>query len=88
MIPRLLSTASQKIEECLSEMDKGEEEQVWWWVLGLIIQELGFDCVLSRDLLAIQIEMSGVGNCLVLMGWVRTGTVHWRHQCIDVFTAS
>lgn len=37
----LLSTASQEIELCLSEMDKGEEEQVWQWVLGLTIQDLG-----------------------------------------------
>lgn len=56
--------------------------------MGFTIQEVGFERLLSRDLLAIQMEMSGVGSCLESMGWVRAGVVHWRHQCIDIFTAN
>lgn len=44
----------KKIEQCLTEMDELEEEQVRCWVLEFAIQYLGFEPVWSReDLLAI-----------------------------------
>lgn len=58
MILRLLATASQRIEQHLTEVEEPEEEKIWWWVLGFAIQELGFEHVQSGDLLAIQMEMS------------------------------
>lgn len=41
-ILRLLATASQSIEQHLTEMDELEEEQILWWVWEFAVQELGF----------------------------------------------
>lgn len=41
-ILRLLATASQSLEQHLTEMDELEEEQILWWVWEFAAQELGF----------------------------------------------
>lgn len=85
--PMAFGYSMSKTEQHLTEVDELKTEQFWWQVWGFAIQELGFEHDWCRDLIAIQMEMSG-GSCLKSAGWIRAGVVHWSHQCIDVSTAN